>query len=153
MRRRQILTFTVLLFAMLVICMSQSTGNALPPETPVIRLPSHLLPGLGKATEVTTAHLQAAELKPLTITIVLKRDRQQEFEQYLHELYDPHSKNFHHFLTQTQISAQFGPSLGEYDSLLGYLRRSGFRQIERSSNRLTITAQARRADAERALSR
>jgi hypothetical protein len=150
MHNRPILILTVLLLALVVTCTSPSPGDSMTTETAVIRLPGHVLPSLNKATQLTGENLQSSESKPLTITIVLKRDRQQEFEQYLHELYDPHSKNFHHFLTQAQISAQFGPSPGEYGLLLEYLHRNGFRGIQRSNNRLTITAQARRADVERA---
>ena len=70
---------------------------------------------------------------------------------YLHETYDPRSKNFHRYLTQRQISNRFGPSLHDYNSVLRYLQKDGFRLIRGSKNRLTLTVRATtRRDAENA---
>ena len=90
------------------------------------------------------------EAPPLTITVVLKRSNQEGFKRYLHEIYDPHSPHFHHFLTQAQIAARFGPSQKSYNALLAYLRKHGFTLIRGSANRLTLTMRGTRAQAERA---
>ena len=59
----------------------------------MVCLPGHLLPALSKATALSpTDHAVQSEAdKPLTLTIVLKRDDQAGFERFLHELYDPNS--------------------------------------------------------------
>jgi hypothetical protein len=118
----------------------------------MVRLPGHVLPALSKATTLSpTDHSVAAEARqPLTLTIVLKRDHQAAFESYLHDLYDPHSKNFHHFLSQREIAKRFGPSRQTYDAVLGYLRAKGFHLIEGSKNRLTLTVRGTREQAEKA---
>ena len=78
------------------------------PSAPgMVRIPGHVLPALSKATIVPSK--PEADAQPITVTLVLKRDHQAGFERYLHELYDPHSKVFRHFLTQRQIADRFGP--------------------------------------------
>ncbi len=88
--------------------------------------------------------------QPMTLTIVLKRDAQAAFDKYLKDIYDPHSKNFHHYLSQRQIADRFGPSQDHYESMLTLLTRQGFKLERRSINRLTITVRGTRATAERA---
>ena len=118
----------------------------------MVRIPGHVLPALSKATALSpTDHAVQSEAdKPLTLTIVLKRDHQAEFERYLHGLYDPHAKNFHLFLKQREIAKRFGPSRQTYGSVLGYLRGKGFHLVEGSKNRLTLTVRGTRAQAESA---
>ena len=116
----------------------------------MVRLPGHVLPALSKATALSPSdHAAQSEAdKPLTLTIVLKRDHQAAFERYLHGLYDPHAKNFHKFLTQRQIANRFGPSRQLYDRTVRYMRANGFNLVEESANRLTITVRGTRARAE-----
>ena len=115
----------------------------------MVRLPGEVLPALSAATRIEPQPDESNQ--PITLTIVLKRDDQAGFEKYLHEIYDPHSKNFHRYLTQRQISKRFGPSLRDYASVLRYLQKNGFKLIRGSKNRLTLTVRAStRRDAENA---
>jgi hypothetical protein len=123
-----------------------SIASAASPAT--VRIPGHVLPALAKATIVPSN--VSRETKPLTLTLVLKRDDQPAFERFLHDLYDPHSKNFHKFLTQRQIANRFGPSRAEYNSVLRWMRSKGFRLERGSKNRLTLTMRGTRSHAERA---
>jgi Pro-kumamolisin, activation domain/Bacterial Ig-like domain (group 1) len=131
-----------------------TSANATPGPGPsaMIRLPGHVLPALAKAKAVaadaSSSKKSAAQL--VTITIVLKRDRETAFQQYLRGLYDPHSRNYRHFLTQSEIVNRFGPSQKSYDHVLGYLRANGFELVERSANHLTLVARGTRAAARRA---
>ncbi|MGC1678689.1 MAG: protease pro-enzyme activation domain-containing protein [Candidatus Binataceae bacterium] len=119
-----------------------------------VRLPGHVLPALSEATAISTpsgkSGLAKQDAQPITLTIVLRRDKQSAFDRFLKEIRDPHSKNFRHYLTQRQIADRFGPSREAYDSVLTYLRTKGFHLVEGSSNRLTITVAGTRGDAERA---
>jgi hypothetical protein len=106
-----------------------------------------VLPILTKAAaqpETATAATQS-----LTLTFVLKRDHQKEFEQYLRDVYDTHSKSFHHFLMQRQLTERFGPSRDDYDSVLSYLHANHFTLVEGSRNRLVITVSGTRAQVEK----
>src|SRR5277367_709885 len=93
----------------------------------MVRLPGHVLPALAKATVVPSKPNSGSE--PITLTIVLRRDDQAGFESYLHEIYDPHSRNAHKFLTQRQIANRFGPSRADYNSVLAYLQANGFKLV------------------------
>ncbi len=123
-------------------------ASSMPPVSAMVRVPGHVLPALARATKVAPQRDESNE--PITLTIVLKRDDQAGFEKYLHEIYDPHSKNFHHYLTQRRIADRFGPSRADYDGLLRYMRAHGFTLTQGSKNRLTLTVRGIRAAAERA---
>jgi subtilase family serine protease len=114
----------------------------------MVRLPGHVLPALAKATLIPSNPGSANQ--PITLTIVLRRDDQAGFERYLHDLYDPRSKVYRHFLTQRQIAGHFGPSQSDYASVLAYLHSHGFKLVESSTNRLTLTVRGTRTQAEHA---
>jgi kumamolisin len=114
----------------------------------LVRVPGHLLPALAKATVVPSK--PNGDAQPITLTLVLKRDDQTGFERYLKQLYDPHSPNFRHFLTQSQIADRFGPSREDYDDVVSYLRSNGLPLIAGAKNRLTVTVRGTRGAAERA---
>ena len=119
------------------------------PSAPrMVRLPGHVLPALSTATVVPSK--SDSDTQPITLTLVFKHDDQPGFEHFLHGLYDPKSRNFHHFLTQQQIADRFGPSRGDYDAVFRWMTSKGF-SVERGSvNRLTLTMSGTRAEAERA---
>ena len=137
-----------LFFVGLLVALSGASARTSEGPQGMVRLPGHVLPALTKATTVPSKPGSGAQ--PMTLTIVLRRDDQAGFEYYFHELYDPHSKNFHRFLTQQQVADRFGPSQGDYNSILAYLRANGFAFERGSSNRLTLTVSGTRAKAERA---
>ena len=119
----------------LVVCLfvllSITSAHAMPAssETGAVRLPGHVLPALAKATLVPSK--PESDALPITLTIVLKRDDQTGFDRYLHEIYDPHSKYFHHYLSQDQIADRFGPSQQDYFSVLDYMRANRFELVQR----------------------
>ncbi|HUA33021.1 MAG TPA: protease pro-enzyme activation domain-containing protein [Candidatus Binataceae bacterium] len=115
---------------------------------PAVRLPGHVLPVLSKSTAV--ARTQATGEQPIDLTIVLRRDHQAAFDRFLHELYDPHSARYRHFLTQSQLADRFGPSRQDYALVRQYLVARGFTIVAESQNRLTLTVRGRRAKVERA---
>ncbi len=117
-----------------------------------VRIPGHVLPALGKATLVEPAGRSGADegVQPIDLTMVLKRDRQAAFEQYLHALYDRHSHQYRQFLSQPEVADRFGPSRASYEAALAYLRAHGFRLVRGSANRLTLTVRGTRAAADQA---
>jgi len=127
-----------------------SSASAWPTEVspPMVRLPGNVLPALAKATALPSK--SDSDTQPITLTIILKRDDQAGFERLLQDIYDPHSKNFHHYLSQSEIAARFGPSDADYDSVLAYLRANGLFLTAGAKNRLTITVRGTRGEAERA---
>ncbi|HEX6833276.1 MAG TPA: protease pro-enzyme activation domain-containing protein, partial [Rudaea sp.] len=129
-----------------------------PASDPVpVRLPGHVLPALARATRVddgASASTQASgpggEPSKLSVTLVLKRDDEAGFQQYLADIYDPRSPRFHRFLTAKQIAANFGPSQRSYDDLAAWLQSQNLAVTARSADRLTLSASGKRADVEHA---
>ncbi len=112
------------------------------------RLPGHVLPALKGVAPLPAT--PGSDDKPITLTLVLKRSDQAGFEAYLHDLYDPKSPVFRHFLTQKEMADKFGPTREEYDQVLHYLSARGFKLVEGSANRLTLTVRGMRAQADNA---
>jgi hypothetical protein len=109
-------------------------------------LPGHVLPKLGAATRIATPSTTA----PLTLTIVMRRDDEAGYAEYLREVYDPQSTQFHKFLTAAQQSERFGPSQQSVDAVLGFLAGNRLQVTSTSPDRLIVGATATREDTERA---
>jgi subtilase family serine protease len=144
---------TLLLLALfssvLIVVRSVAEADPSPAEASyIVRLPGHVLTALNKAERIQSP--ENASDQPITLTLVLKRERQTAFERYLNNVYDPRSPNYRHFLTQQEIAARFGPSQKSYDAALAYVEGYGFKLLEGSKNRMTITVRGTRANAERA---
>ena len=113
----------------------------------LVRLTGEVPAALAKATKLSE---KIPADTPLTLTIVLNRTDQAGFDRYLYEVYEPHSPSFRQFLTPLQISDRFGPSPAAYDAVLHYFQRNGFKLLDASKNRLTLTLDGTRAQVERA---
>ena len=72
-----------------------------------VRLPGHIPAALLK--RVTPQPFESAS-GPMSLTLTLRRDDEAGFQQYLQDVYRPGSRNFRHFLTQSQLTRRFGPS-------------------------------------------
>jgi len=131
---------------------SPAASAPLPPEAgalgEMVRLPGHVLPALKEATPVPPT--PGADADPFTLTVALRRTDQVGFDHYLQEVYDPHSPEFRHFLSQGEITERFGPTPEAYEDVLAYLQQNGFTLVHGSANRLTLTVRGTRAQAERA---
>ena len=121
-----------------------------------VRLPGHVLTlALDQAVAAQPAGTSplspaaSAQAQPITLNVVLKRRDQAGFERYLHQVYNPHSRHFHHFLTQAQIARRYGPAPDSYRKVRNYLQAQGFQQVDGSNNRMTLTMRGTRGQAER----
>ena len=74
------------------------------------------------------------------LTLVLKRSPQQQqvFEQFLQQLQDPSSRNYHHFLTPVQIGKRFGASQHDIEAVSEWLRGQGLRVDSVANSRMMI---------------
>jgi hypothetical protein len=115
-------------------------------------LPDHVLGALAGASRLEGASLQNPQTRAaaMTLTLVLKRDHQVEFDAYLKDVYDPNSEHYRHFLTQTQLADRFGPSTKDYREVLSYLRGQHLKLLQGSKNRMTLTVRGTRSQAEKA---
>src|SRR5262245_48370525 len=153
-----------MVFMVVLACHVSSTparGSEAGTTTDRIRMPGHVPAALQRATRLPGIQLAVtgaldsalampAAAAPVTLTVVLHRSDQAGFERYLPDPQDRHSLDFQKWLSQPEIAARFGPSQEAYDKVRAFLAQSGFTLIEGSANRLTLTVQGTRAEAERA---
>jgi len=59
----------------------------------------------------------------------------------LDEIYDPHSTNYHHFLSPAEFTARFGPTLGDYQSVIQFAEAHDLRVSGRHPNRVVLDVQ------------
>ncbi|HZI82494.1 MAG TPA: protease pro-enzyme activation domain-containing protein, partial [Casimicrobiaceae bacterium] len=145
-RRPFVIASSIASFVLAICVLMLACDSAGPAE---VRLRGHVPDAIKSATRVS-ADTVSPESEPVTLTIVLKRSNESAFQQYLRDVYDRRSQRFHRFLKSDEITAQFGPSASAYASVLSYLRNYGFRIVEGSANRMTITASGTRRQAQRA---
>ena len=138
------------MFMFLATPVSQAASLLLEAREPqeIVRLPNHVLPTLRTAMPLEPT--PGGETELLMLTVVLRRADQAGFDRYLHDVHDPRSPQFRHFLSPGEVSARFGPTPETYDAVLAYLQDSGFTLMQGSANRLTLTVSGTRAQAERA---
>jgi len=140
----------LLIVVMVVTPFSRALASAGPPSLPaesLTRLPGHRPAALALATEIATP-LKAAQDATIQLTITLRRADQQGFDRYLADVYDPQSAGFRHFLTQPELNARFGPTAESYARIRDYMVRHGFTLTQGSENRLTLSFEGTRAQAE-----
>jgi kumamolisin len=63
----------------------------------------------------------------LRLDVVLRLRDQAGLDQFLREISDPSSRNYHRFLSPAEFAESFGPSQEQYDSLTQYVTSGGFR--------------------------
>jgi subtilase family serine protease len=63
------------------------------------------------------------------ILMMLRRSEQQQLalQQFMESQYDPHSADFHRWLTPQQFGVEFGPSSGDIQKVTQWLTQHGFR--------------------------
>lgn len=74
----------------------------------------------------------------MTLAMILPLRNQTVLNDLLKRLYDPSSPDYHHFLTVSQFSAQFGPTQKDYESVVKFARSKGFTVANTPANRLLV---------------
>jgi hypothetical protein len=80
----------------------------------------------------------------------LRLCNQQELQVLLHELYDPASPDYRHFLTAQQFTDRFGPTIDDYEEVVGFAQSYSLTVTHRAPNRLVLDVSGTVADIERA---
>ncbi|GLV57180.1 pseudomonapepsin [Dictyobacter sp. S3.2.2.5] len=86
----------------------------------------------------------------LNLSIGLRLQHQDVLTQLLHNISDPHSAQYHHFLTPQQFEAQFSPTSDQRQQVVDYLRSQGLTVDSVSSNGLLVNAHGTASQAESA---
>jgi subtilase family serine protease len=114
------------------------------------------------ATALLTPHVPAAVARhiaqrvgapdpsaELTLAIALPMHNQAGLTALLHDIYNPGSPNYRHYLSVAEFTARFGPATADYASAVQFFRAQGLRIIATSANRYIIDASGSVADIER----
>ncbi len=100
----------------------------------------------GSAT--LTGHFNPNQM--LRLVVGIKPPHLQEEEQFLQNLQDRNSPEFHAFLTPEQWNERFAPSAQDEQAVVSWLQNQGFTISSRWPNRLTVDAEGTTATAEKA---
>ncbi|HEV2208066.1 MAG TPA: protease pro-enzyme activation domain-containing protein [Verrucomicrobiae bacterium] len=90
-----------------------------------------------------------APAQQLSIDIGLPLRNQAELKAFLEDIYDPSSPNYHHYLTAPQFTARFGPSQGDYDSVVAFATAHNL-IVSNAPNRMLVSARGSVADIQNA---
>jgi hypothetical protein len=82
------------------------------------------------------AHMNPKQM--LRLTLVLQPPRQDELQQFLHEVLDPRSPRFHQFLTFDEWKSRFAPTDAQVASVDGWARGQGLSGVHRFGNNLAV---------------
>src|ERR1043166_2545004 len=97
-------------------------------------LPRHVPPAV--------AHLQPvgrlSATTNLSLAIGLPLRDPQGLTNFLNQLYDPASKNYHHYLSSEEFTERFGPTQKDYQTVTAFLQTNGFKVTATHPNRLLI---------------
>src|SRR5262249_8818581 len=99
------------------------------------------------------AHLQPTGRLPATTNLYLAiglplRDPQ-GLTNFLQQLYDPASTNYHHYLSSEEFTERFGPTEKDYQTVNTFLQTNGFKVVGTHSNRVVLDVTGSVADIER----
>src|ERR1700738_351349 len=108
-----------------------------------------LTPGL--AQSVMTHHVRDAvrkgkagpggrlpQTQTLQINVVLPLRDPQGLKSFLSDVYNPKSPNYRHFLTPTEFTARFGPTVEQYDAVLRFASEYGLTVVGGSRDSMNV---------------
>jgi hypothetical protein len=104
---------------------STSTTNAA--GEPIVRLQNDR----PKGVDLTLDH-EAPRDRVIGLELEFALRNQQEFDDMMRQIDDPHSPQYHHWLTPEQMHSRFGESQAQFDEVLKWLQTQGFTITDKS---------------------
>ena len=116
-------------------------------QTPdgVLMLPGHVPDAVSHAEAVS----ELTASRPVSLAITLPLRNQAALKTLLHNLYDPKSSDYGHFLTSEEFDEQFGPTQQAYDRAVAYAEANGLAVTGTSPGRTVLDVSAPAAQVER----
>jgi subtilase family serine protease len=78
-------------------------------------------------------------IEGITLSLRPSPAQQQDLNQFLAQLGDPHSKNFHKYLTPAQFGERFGMNQSDLDKITAWLQKEGFANISVANGRNQVS--------------
>jgi sugar lactone lactonase YvrE len=126
---------------------SQITGNI--DSSKLRALPNHL-PSWATSGNDAGALPPEQTLSPITLVLSRSAAQEQALESLLADQQNPHSANYHHWLTPSEMAERFGVSEQDVKSVNGWLQAQGLHVNWVSHSRMFIGLNGSAADASRA---
>ncbi|HEY9131304.1 MAG TPA: S53 family serine peptidase, partial [Dyella sp.] len=92
---------------------------------------------------------QTAQVKKLALNLPLRNEA--ELDSLIQQIYDPHSPNYHHYLSAQEFADRFAPTQADYDAVVGWAQVNGFTVTRIVPNRRLVDVQAPVETIDRAL--
>lgn len=109
----------------------------------------------GSHVPAAVAHLAPTGSLPgtqkLKLAIGLPLRNQEELSDFLRQLYDPASPNYHRYLTPEEFTARFGPAAKDYQALMDFVRSNGLTVTVTHPNRVVLDVEGAVTDIQKAL--
>ena len=112
--------------------------------------PQTLRGHLPKAVASMTPSGRLAVTNELRLAIGLPLYDPAGLEQFLADIYDPASPNYHHYLSVAELTARFGPREADYAAVKEFARTNGFIITAEHPNHLLLNVVSRAANVEKA---
>lgn len=107
----------------------------------------------GHVPEVVRHLTPKAELpaqKRLTLAIGLPPRNQAALDDFLRQVYDPANPSFHQFVSPTQFTDRYAPTLSQYEQVVAFAQSNHLNVTARHSNRMVLDVSGSVADVEQA---
>jgi subtilase family serine protease len=101
-------------------------------------LSGHVPDGISKLQ--TSGRLDSSQRLNLAIGLPLRN--QVQLTNFLDQLYNPTSPNWHRYLTVEQFTEQFGPTANDFEAVVNFAQRNGFKITGKPSNRMLLQVNA-----------
>jgi hypothetical protein len=75
-------------------------------------------------------HAPPDKVIPLEVEFAMRN--KQQFDELMREIADPHSPQYHHWLTPEEMHARFGETQNQFDEVLQWLQEQGFTITDKS---------------------
>jgi kumamolisin len=139
-RRVSVLLLTLAALLAVMSAVSQAQSQALLTRHTRDIVVSGEVPSVGRVPATQTIQLY----------LMLGLRHQPELQNFLRELYDPHSPSYRHFLTVEEFTARFGASQEDYDTVVRFAKANGFKVGDAARNRMLVPVRGTVAEIEKA---
>jgi kumamolisin len=115
---------------------------------PVPTMTQHVPASVADGSALRVGAPPATQTLELSISLPLRDEP--GLRALIHDLYDPGSQSFRHYLSVAEFTARFGPTAADYETLLNFAAAHHLRARQSAANRRLLDVQAGVGDVESA---
>ncbi len=116
---------------------------------PKLTLTTHVPPAVSSGAAPLLGHVPSTQRLSLAISLPLRNET--VLDELLQQIYDPHSANYHKYLSVAEFTSQFGPAAADYAAAIEFARANGLEVIDTAPNRMVLDVEGAAANIENAL--